>query len=115
MNRESAEAAPEYRKMAPSDYRRLLGEACSPRVRATRKRIAQLQAMEQRYGDAALYQYGEIYAQLGLADQAFRGTGIGTCKVRDPGMAASRVDPFLDPIRRDPRFAIEAKLNFPQI
>ena len=32
--------------------------------------LDKLRAMEQRYGDAAMYQYAEIYAQLGMADEA---------------------------------------------
>ena len=73
-----------------------------------------LRAMQQRYGDAAHYQYGEIYAQLGTTDQAFAELELAW-EARDPGLAGIRVDPFLDPIRRDPRFAaIEAKLNFPR-
>ena len=108
------EAGAEYRKMEPNDYRRLLGEAVLA-IRAGDRGCAMmhLRTMQQRYGDAALYQYGEIYAQLGDADQAFDALN-DALKVRDPGLAGIKVDPFLDPIRRDPRFAaIEAKLNFP--
>jgi len=108
------EARAAYAGLDPGDYRRLLGEAVlAARAGDRAGAIGKLQDMERRYGDAALYQYGEIYAQLGMVEEAL--TALDRAyKVRDPGMAYLAVDPFLDPIRRDPRFkAIEAKLNFP--
>ena len=75
--------------------------------------MTNLLAMKQRYGDSAHYQYGEIYAQLGSGEQAMAELESALAK-RDAGMARIRVDPFLDPLRRYPRFAaIEAKLSFP--
>lgn len=111
----TAEAETEYRKMEPTDYRRLLGQAMLA-IRAGDRASAMtiLRAMKQRYGDSAHYQYAEIYAQLGSNEQAIAELESALAK-RDPGMARIRVDPFLDPIRRDPRFAaIESKLNFPR-
>ena len=110
----TAEAETEYRKLEPTDYRRLLGQALlAVRAGDRASAIATLRAMKQRYGDSAHYQYGEIYAQLGSTDKAIAELESALAN-RDPGMARIRVDPFLDPIRRDPRFAaIEAKLNFP--
>lgn len=110
----TAEAEIEFRKLEPTDYRRLVGQAMIA-IRAGDRAAAMtnLRAMQQRYGDSAHYQYGEVYAQLGSADQAIAELESALSK-RDPGMARIRVDPFLDPIRRDPRFkAIESKLNFP--
>ena len=67
------EAAAEYRKLEPTDYRRLLGEAVlAIRAGDRGSAMAHLETMRQRYGDGALYQYGEIYAQLGEADRGFR-------------------------------------------
>ncbi|MGH6706886.1 MAG: tetratricopeptide repeat protein [Sphingomicrobium sp.] len=108
------EAGAEYRKMEPTEYRRLLGEAVLAIRAGDRGRaMAHLKTMQRLYGDATLYQYGEIYAQLGDFDQAFDALHAAL-NVRDPGLAGIKVDPFLDPIRRDPRYsAIEAKLNFP--
>ena len=109
------EAGAEYRKMEPTEYRRLLGEAVLAIRAGDRGRaVAHLRTMQRLYGDATLYQYGEIYAQLGDADQAFDALNHAL-NVRDPGLAGIKVDPFLDPIRRDPRYsAIEAKLSFPR-
>ena len=109
-----AEAAAEFGKLEPMDYRRLLGEAVlAARAGSRSLALDKLRAMERRYGDAALYQYGEIRAQLGMFDEAIASLNRAL-QVRDPGMANIRVDAFLDPLRNDPRFAgIEAKMNFP--
>ena len=111
----TAEAQAEYLKLEPTDYRRLVGQAMLA-IRAGDRASAMttLRDMKQRYGDSAHFQYGEVYAQLGSRDHAIAELESAFAK-RDPGMARTRVDPFLDPLRRDPRFAaIEAKLNFPR-
>ena len=106
-----AEAAAQYARMEPGDYRRLLGEAViAARSGDRTAAMSKLQAMQNRYGDAALYQYGEVYAQLGMVEEALAALGRAY-QVRDPGMPYIQVDRFLDPLRKDPRFlAIEAKL-----
>ena len=64
-------------------------------------------------GDAASYQYGQIYTQLGDANRAFVAFDKAV-EVRDPGLVSFKRDPFLDPIRRDPRFAaLLTRLKFP--
>jgi len=71
------------------------------------------QAAVRRYADAAHYQYAQIYAQLGEKDRAFAELGQAWAQ-RDAGLASLNVDPLLDPLRGDPRFAaIVKKLNFP--
>jgi serine/threonine-protein kinase len=110
----AAEAATEYRKLEPTDYRRLLGQAIIA-ARAGQRPVAfeNLRQMQRLHGDSALYQFGEIYAQLGLPDEAFKQLELAF-EARDSGMSGFRVDPFLDPIRKDPRFAsLERKLDFP--
>ncbi|WP_395001125.1 TIR domain-containing protein [Sphingomonas sp.] len=65
------------------------------------------------YGDAASYQYGEIYTQLGDTDRAFAAFDKAV-EAPDPGLLYLKRDPFLDPIRRDPRFvALLTRLKFP--
>ncbi|MEO6360639.1 MAG: TIR domain-containing protein, partial [Sphingomicrobium sp.] len=65
------------------------------------------------YADQASYQYGQIYTQLGDADRAFAAFDKAI-EARDPGLINLKRDPFLDPIRRDPRFAALLKrLKFP--
>jgi serine/threonine-protein kinase len=112
---QSAPAMNEYARIPAGDYRRLLGEAVLA-ARSGRRADAEksLASMQQRYGDAANYQYGQIYSQLGLVDRAFEAFDAAWA-VRDAGLGYLRVDPFIEPLRKDPRFAaIEAKLNFPQ-
>ena len=75
-------------------------EALIPKIRGT-------------MGDAASYQYGEIYAQLGDTDRTFAALNKAV-DVRDPGLLYLKRDAFLDAIRRDPRFAaLLARLKFP--
>jgi tetratricopeptide (TPR) repeat protein len=96
------------------DYRRLVGEAIlAARTGDRQLALDKLRAMQGRYGDAALFQYAEIYAQLGMVDQALAELEKAY-QARDPGLSYIRVNPFLDPIRNQPRFkAVEARLNFP--
>lgn len=109
-----AEAETEFRKLDPAYYRRVVGEAVIA-ARAGQRSVAleKLRTLQSLYADAAHYQYGEIYSQLGMADEAF-GEFARAWEVRDPGLASIRADPFLDPVRADPRFAaLERKLDFP--
>ncbi|MEO6433786.1 MAG: tetratricopeptide repeat protein, partial [Sphingomicrobium sp.] len=69
--------------------------------------------MRAEQGDFASYQYAQIYAQLGDAGRAFAALDKAV-EVRDPGLQWLKRDPFLDPIRRDPRYAsLLKRLNFP--
>jgi TolB-like protein/Tfp pilus assembly protein PilF len=64
-------------------------------------------------GDAAMFQYAQVYAQAEKLDRAFDALEKGLA-VKDPGVTGVRTDPFLDPIRRDPRYpALVRKINFP--
>ncbi len=108
------EAQEQYALVKPDLYERLTGEAIlmartNDRDGANRK----LQRMQQIFGDAASYQYGEIYAQLGEKDRAL--TSLERAwEIRDGGLMDIRNDPSLDPLRGDPRFeAIVKKMNFP--
>ena len=69
--------------------------------------------VEASLGDAAAYQYAEIYAQWGDAPRALEWLETAL-RVRDPGLAALKLDSLLDPLRKEPRFqAIERALKFP--
>jgi len=69
--------------------------------------------MIQAGGDAAAYQYAEVYTQWGdrkagldWLDKAMR--------LRDPGLIYTKTDPLLDPLRQEPRFqAVMRALKFP--
>ncbi len=55
-------------------------------------------------GDSSAYQYAQIHAQRGESDEAMHWLEVGR-RVRDPGVNQSGIDPLLDPVRKDPRFA----------
>jgi len=72
--------------------------------------LAKIKASE---GDADAYQYAQIYAQWGNAPKALEWLETAL-RLRDPGLAELKVDPFLDPLRREPRFqALMRELKFP--
>lgn len=53
------------------------------------------------------------YVQLGDVDDAFASLDKAV-EVRDPGLKFLKRDPFLDPIRHDPRYAaLLERLKFP--
>jgi len=69
-------------------------------------------AMAQQ-GDYGSYQYAQIYAQWGQSQKAIDWLEVAL-RVRDPGIDSLKVDPFLDPLRKEPRFqAIERAMKFP--
>ena len=108
------EAQAYFAKLPPDFWSRLTGEAIimarsNDRAGAERK----LASLQQNYRDAASYQYGQIYAQLGDKDRAFANLDHGFA-IKDAGLQGLKTDPFLDPIRSDPRFAVLLrKMNFP--
>jgi TolB-like protein len=64
-------------------------------------------------GDAAAYQYAEIFAQWGDHNTALDWLEKAV-QLRDPGSVYTKTDPLLDPLRKEPRFqAIERQLKFP--
>ena len=113
MNRPN-DAKVEYGKVPPDDVFRLAGEAIidgrSRNMAAVEKGVAHLREL---FADAATYQYAQIYAQAGDNDRAFAALGKGL-EVKDPGLTGLKTDPFLDPIRTDPRYlALVKKMKFP--
>jgi TolB-like protein/Tfp pilus assembly protein PilF len=100
---------------APADtVYRLTGEAIldargGDRAAATRK----LDRLRETFGDSAAYQQAQVLAQLAQPDQALAALER-SWEVRDPGLLRIAADPFLDPVRRDPRFAVvERKMGLP--
>jgi TolB-like protein len=68
---------------------------------------------KQQFGNVLSYQFAQIRAQMGQADRAFTDLDDALA-AKDPGLIYLNTDPFLDPIRDDPRFAaLIRKLNFP--
>ena len=69
---------------------------------------------KQQFGDVLSYQFAQIRAQMGQADRAFTELDRALA-AKDPGLMYLKTDPFMDPLRGDPRFK-EAmkKLDPPQ-
>jgi TolB-like protein len=73
----------------------------------------QLEKMKASLGDAAAYQYAEVYAQWSNTAKALEWLQSAV-RLRDTGLANLKADPLLDPLRKEPRFqAIERELKFP--
>jgi serine/threonine-protein kinase len=104
MKRQPKEAQ-RYLEMLPSDLTvRLAAEAIvasklGDRTLSNKK----LDALQAGYGDAASYQFAQVYAQRGETERAFAALERGF-KVNDPGLNTLAVDPLFDPIRSDQRF-----------
>lgn len=72
-----------------------------------------LARIKEEYGAATSYQHAQIYAQLGERDRAFAELDTAV-RWGDSGLAWFKLDPFLDPIRADPRYAaLLRRLKFP--
>jgi serine/threonine-protein kinase len=108
------EALANLRALPPDHLFRLLGEAViNARAGNLAASDAALQRLRQLNGDAANYQYAEIYAQRGAKEQAFASLDRAW-KFQDPGLPYMATDLWLSPLRSDPRFgAYLQKMNFP--
>jgi tetratricopeptide (TPR) repeat protein len=103
-----------YAKAAPDYWGRVTGEALLAARQGNRPTSLQkLDRLRQLYGDGASTQLGEIHAQLGDREAAL--TALERAYVvKDAGLINMLVDPWLDPVRKEPRFeAIVRKMNFP--
>ena len=109
------QGAQRYFDLSPKDhYWRLVGESAllvrEGRAAEVNTKIVRLHEL---YGDTVAYQYAEIYAQLGDIDHAFSALRRAW-EIRDSGLGWLKVDPLLDPLRVDQRFAeLLSTLDFP--
>ena len=109
-----SEARAEYHLLRADDYQRPTGEGfIAARTGDTAGAERVVARMKQMFGATASFQYAQIYAQLGDKDRAFAEFD-NAIEAKDPGLQGLRSDPFLDPIRGDPRYAALLKrLKFP--
>ena len=109
-----AAARAEYQAMPADEIFRLTGEAIvAARTGDSAEAKRTMSRMKQLFGAAASYQYGQIHAQLGYRNRAFA-EFENAIQAKDPGLIYLKMDPFLDPIRDDPRYAaLLRRLKFP--
>jgi adenylate cyclase len=91
--------------MEPLDWMRFSGLAIlEQKLGNIEEANAAMELLLAGYRDNGLYQQAQVYAQWGEIDKSFaalyRARDIG-----DPGVSQIVVDPLLDPLRDDPRFA----------
>jgi serine/threonine-protein kinase len=99
----------EYAKMPADDYLRITGEGMV--AARTGDQASALRAISQLieiHGATVAYQVAAIHAQLGDHDRAFAYLDEALTR-KDPGLVGLKTDPFLDPIRTDPRYGPLAK------
>jgi tetratricopeptide (TPR) repeat protein len=110
----AAEAKRSYSEGPADDPFRLTGEAVlAVRTGDRADSLKKVERLQQLFRDAASYQYGQIYAQLEDRPTALSHLEHGW-DIKDAGLLAMKVDPWLDPIRNEPRFAaLVEKMNFP--
>jgi serine/threonine-protein kinase len=108
------DAQREYANAPADNVYRLTGEAILAALSGDRDGAnRKLEVIREKFGDSAVYQQAQILAQLGQRDRALAALER-SWQVRDPGMLGMRADPFVDPVRDDPRFAaLERKLGLP--
>ena len=111
---EAQKALAEFRQMPEGDPWRLTGEAIADaRLGNRRGSDKALKELLRLYGDPFSYQQAEIYAQRGEPERAFAALNQAL-QIRDPGLLSIRADPFLDPLRSDPRLeALVRALRLP--
>ncbi|MBV9725738.1 MAG: tetratricopeptide repeat protein [Gammaproteobacteria bacterium] len=75
---------------------------------------AQLAKLKAAQGDDVAYQYADIYAQWNDTPKALEWLETAL-RVRDAGLVQLKVDPQVDPLRKEPRFqAVMRELKFPE-
>ncbi|HET9459789.1 MAG TPA: TIR domain-containing protein [Sphingomicrobium sp.] len=75
--------------------------------------LAKLAEMRRREGDMKNFYYAAIYAQVGDKERAFAALNRAW-DLRDSDLLSVKVNPFLDPLRSDPRYAaLVKKVGFP--
>ena len=75
--------------------------------------LAKLAELRQRDGEFSNFQYAQIHAQLGDKEAAFAALDRAW-QFRDSGLLNTKISPYLDPLRNDPRYAaLVRKVGFP--
>jgi len=92
-------------KAEPLDWMRFSGLAILlKKLGRTKKADAAMASLVEGYRDNGLYQQAQVHAQWGDYDQSIDALNRAR-EIGDPGVSQVVVDPLLDPLRGDPRFA----------
>lgn len=98
-------AIAQFKSVDSSDWHQLDGLALAAARSGNRATATSLlQKFERQNPSGSFYQFAEIHAQLGDADAAFAALEKAFGET-DPGLQIIKVDPFLQPLHGDPRFA----------
>ena len=109
------EAQAVYAQCQPEYPARLVGEAMLA-ARAGNRAASDtaLAKLSQLYGETAGYRIAGVHAQRGEKDLAIAALARAIA-VQDSGVTTLPTDPFIDPVREDPRFGrLTSKLDFPR-
>lgn len=114
MTGSNREALAELAKMPSNSVQALTGKGVVAARMRDRTGVDQaVNQLRATFGDSVNYEQAEIYAQNGDVDLAIDFLKKPVSQ-KDPGFIFILVDPFLDPIRTDPRFnQIVRSLDFP--
>lgn len=94
-----------YAMMPEEDYLRLVGEGIAAARMGRKAEATQAgRRLIAAHGEAVHYQLAMIAAQSGERDRAFAELDKALA-LRDPGLVGITTDPFIDPLRGDPRYA----------
>ena len=75
--------------------------------------LAKLSELQRRQGEMGSYTHAKIYAQLGDKDRAFAALDRAL-EIPLSALMGLRTDPYVDPLRNDPRYAaLVKKVGFP--
>jgi serine/threonine-protein kinase len=109
-----ADAERYFNQAKSGDYVRLVGEAVILARTGHRDEVPiKIAELRRLYGDAASYQYAQVYAQLGDKESAFAALSRAW-DIRDSGLLNLKMDELLDPLRGDARYAaLLDKVGFP--
>jgi serine/threonine-protein kinase len=107
------EAAPVLEKVRDERWRTYCEALLAARTGDRALALSRLAALQQDQGEMASYGYGQILAQLGDKDPAFAALDRAW-EILDFRLIGLRVDPYVDPLRDDPRYAaLVARIGFP--
>ena len=110
---EAEQAAAKLDREGGSGGQALARALINARAHRTAETESQLDIVRSVFGDAASYQFAQVYGLLGDKMRALAALDRAW-EIRDSGLLWLKVDPTLDSLRSEPRFqALLGRLDFP--